>query len=350
MKLRRIIAVCLVSSVLLIGCQSTSEKVPVLKDSLTGQSDIETVEQGDLYNIICFDAGIKPQTTSIAASHNGVITKVDAQLGQQVKQGDVLATISETKVIHQNEDVLKSEYEYEHSDLELSIEIAKKQLELICQDGSDSEILEQKLNIENLQLSMDQLEEEYNDGLYTGSQEATDTVTEGEATEYTITAPNDGQIAYITPDLLGSDVSSSSVLFMIASENLLIETEKIPESMMQGASRIYARYHTSESDLEVYDGSETGNLDSSKSYFKLVDSFQGAQAGEYVSIYVITDYKEDVTYIPVDALKADAAGYYVSLWKDGERSRQPVEIGLITTSYIEITSGVTKGDQILVSE
>lgn len=345
MKLRRIIAVCLGSSILLSGCSGTEKTIPELNESVTEQADISAVLQGDLYNITYYDGWVQPETTSITATHNGVITKVNARPGLAVTKGEVLAVVSATEGTSYDRDELAEEYEYEHSQLELSLEIAQTQLELI-ESSSETKIQEQQLEIDSIQLELDKLEDEYETGLFSISEDIIATEVEESTQEYEITAPCDGTISYSASDLLGSEVSSSVILFQIAEDSLTIETEKISESLLNEANQIYARYKTQEIAVEAIE--DSGN--SSKSCFQISEEIPEMAAGDYISIYIVTDYREDVNYIPVDALKADAAGYYVYLWKDGERTRQPVEIDLITNAYIEVTKGVAKGDMILVSE
>jgi macrolide-specific efflux system membrane fusion protein len=70
-----------------------------------------------------------------------------------------------------------------------------------------------------------------------------------------------------------------------------------------------------------------------------------------VSVSIITDVVTDVLAVPVAAVKtaSDGTNYVQVLGEDGLPTNVTVETGMTTDSYIQITSGLTDGQEIIVS-
>jgi multidrug efflux pump subunit AcrA (membrane-fusion protein) len=75
------------------------------------------------------------------------------------------------------------------------------------------------------------------------------------------------------------------------------------------------------------------------------------RGGMTVSVSIITDVVTDVLAVPVAAVKtaSDGTNYVQVLGEDGLPTNVTVETGMTTDSYIQITSGLTAGQEIIVS-
>lgn len=75
------------------------------------------------------------------------------------------------------------------------------------------------------------------------------------------------------------------------------------------------------------------------------------RAGMSVSVSIITDVATDVLAVPIAALKTatDGSSYVQTLGDDGSPTDITVETGMTTDSYVEVTSGLTEGQEIVVS-
>ena len=73
------------------------------------------------------------------------------------------------------------------------------------------------------------------------------------------------------------------------------------------------------------------------------------KGGMTVSVNIITEIASDVLAVPSTAVKSDSSGgNYVQILEDGAPSNVTVEVGMSTDSYVEITSGLTEGQEIIV--
>lgn len=65
---------------------------------------------------------------------------------------------------------------------------------------------------------------------------------------------------------------------------------------------------------------------------------------------LITDERQNVLILPLDAVEEDDQGKFVLVSKNGEFIKNPVETGLETDDDIEITSGLSEGDSVILPD
>jgi multidrug efflux pump subunit AcrA (membrane-fusion protein) len=73
------------------------------------------------------------------------------------------------------------------------------------------------------------------------------------------------------------------------------------------------------------------------------------KGGMTVSVNIITGVATDVLAVPSSAVKTASGGSYVQVLEDDQPTNVAVEVGMTTDSYIEIVSGLTEGQEIIVS-
>jgi multidrug efflux pump subunit AcrA (membrane-fusion protein) len=77
---------------------------------------------------------------------------------------------------------------------------------------------------------------------------------------------------------------------------------------------------------------------------------ENVRGGMTVSVSIITDVAADVLAVPSAAVKTSSSGSYVQvLGDDGQPTNVTVETGMTTDSYVQILSGLTEGQEIVVS-
>ena len=78
---------------------------------------------------------------------------------------------------------------------------------------------------------------------------------------------------------------------------------------------------------------------------------ENVRGGMTVSVSIITDVASDVLAVPSSAVKTstDGSSYVQVLGDDGLPTNVTVETGMTTDSYVQITSGLTEGQEIVVS-
>jgi macrolide-specific efflux system membrane fusion protein len=67
------------------------------------------------------------------------------------------------------------------------------------------------------------------------------------------------------------------------------------------------------------------------------------------TVTVTTATVNNAVRVPATALEGSAAaGYSVQVENNGSVTTQAVQVGLVTTSYVQITSGLSEGDTVVV--
>ncbi|MDF2542318.1 MAG: Membrane-fusion protein [Herbinix sp.] len=334
----------------LTSCSSNRAKIPTLLSSLKSEADIAGAVRGDLYQISYYDGRVVPDVTEVQAEKMGTFSEFLVSIGDRVSKGDVLAVmfVSEDSMAEKEEN---PEDAYRIEGLELDIEIAKTQLEiLIKENAKEQEIRLQELEVESMELSLSQEKEKLQLIEEIGEWE-TDYIP-NTAEKYEIKAPCDGTISYRTEAVKGDIVPAYSVVASIAGSHARIETSYLSNDRLAQMDRMYTVHNGKRINLiplSEVNSAVPKTQGSISSYFIPETTESSFTIGDYMPVYVISDLQENVIYIPVDALKADKEGYFVYVWNEGKK-KTPVEIGLITVSYVEIVSGVQEGDQILVTE
>lgn len=73
------------------------------------------------------------------------------------------------------------------------------------------------------------------------------------------------------------------------------------------------------------------------------------KSGMTVTAAIITETAVDVLAVPNSAVKSSGGGKYVQILQNGLPANVTVETGMTGDSYVEITSGLTEGQEIIVS-
>ena len=64
---------------------------------------------------------------------------------------------------------------------------------------------------------------------------------------------------------------------------------------------------------------------------------------------IVTDEKENALVVPISALKTDSSGSYVMVSAGKEQEKRYVSTGIYSDEYVEITDGLTDGEQLVVT-
>jgi multidrug efflux pump subunit AcrA (membrane-fusion protein) len=81
-----------------------------------------------------------------------------------------------------------------------------------------------------------------------------------------------------------------------------------------------------------------------------LDSGDQLLAGMEATVSIVTDTITDVVLVPTGALGGTASAPTIDVLVDGVAETRPVTTGLTTPTQVEITSGVTAGDEIVIGE
>lgn len=75
----------------------------------------------------------------------------------------------------------------------------------------------------------------------------------------------------------------------------------------------------------------------------------GARLGQTIEVKVTVASADNVLRVPLAAVRSAGNRYTVTVTKNGQNTVTPVEVGVKGDQYYEITSGLSEGDQVVVT-
>lgn len=173
-----------------------------------------------------------------------------------------------------------------------------------------------------------------------------------------VTAPKNG---YIKQTLCadGDYVEAGQPLAVITQNKHLYLRAEVPERHFRQLNRIRcAKFRTSYSD-KLYDITDMGghvqsygrSAEVNNSYIPVIFEFNNTGdvvQGSYAEIYLITDNRENVISLPIEALTEEQGLHYVYIQNDEDNYRkQEVTLGESDGERTEITSGLRGGEKVV---
>ena len=357
--------VCLLLAValfLLTGCQDNQKKAPQLLEPVGIKMDTATVTRGEIYNLTVHHGEVVPFLEEVSFPVDGILGEVTVHIGDQVKKGQVLATLNHSRVQEQV-DSLQAEIERIVSSGESNdsvawktIAIEEEKLAILRESNGDpAECIAQELKIEQLKLDLEQAQELRQ--LELDYKRSNLSALEEQKKHTAITAPVNGEVVYVTSAVSGNTVKAHTTVVGIADgSRLTVETAYLPESIVGQADKITARIQDKEYPAEhlpygqeeymamILSGQEA------KTRYTLTGDLSEVHSGQYAAVLAIDSYKENVLTLPANAVYSDDKGYYVYKVQEETRVRCDISVGVITDTKVEIEAGVQEGDAVYVKE
>ena len=168
----------------------------------------------------------------------------------------------------------------------------------------------------------------------------------------TVTAPIGGKLESVNMEL-HSMVSQSSQLCVITGEGVKKVSFSVPERIkvnLELGSRIRLQKQGTEYEAEITKmadmiSPQTGLFEVEAS----IEEGDGLAPGSTVKLFVVSDYTRDAITIPVDAVYYDGGDAYAYTCEGSTVHKVPVETGIFDEERIEILSGITMQDKVIVT-
>ncbi len=302
-------------------------------DSVAATGTIASTQGYDLG----FGAAPVLTTDASAAAGTGTwtVTEVKAQVGQSVKQGDVLAKASTADLQQQ---LLSAEASLR------AARLGEKQAKEALEDASGTDAVRQakvgRYNATNArreaQQQVDDLRTQIRYATLVAPIDGTITaVNIGTGLDSTGTAISMSTSTYeVTADVVESDISSMTV-----GQDATITVDAIDATIQGTVSAIAPT---------AGESSGSGSVVSYPVTVTLTGAPSALRPGMTADITIVTASAADVLTIPAEALRGTAGDYRVQvLGADGTPTTKPVSVGLVTSTTAEITSGLTEGEAVV---
>lgn len=177
---------------------------------------------------------------------------------------------------------------------------------------------------------------------------------EDQREDYTITAPVDGTILSRTAKE-GDLASAGNPMAVLAQPEALCVHASIDEQYIDRVGTgqsVSITFTTDTGEQRTYEGSvrrveETGVTSGGVTDYTVeiaLEDTDGLRDGMNVSVSILTEGKEDCLRVPVKAVDGDT----VQVLRNGKAETVTVETGMVGSTYIEILSGLTEEDEVIL--
>lgn len=269
--------------------------------------------------VMCMEGGTLSSSTqqAIYAAQSGQVLTLSIQEGGWVTQGQTVMTLKNNSLTNGVENA------------RLQLESARVQLQSAQQQVESAQI-----QVHTAQETVDQLTRQRED--------------------YTITAPVDGIILSRTVKQ-GDLAAVGSPMAVLAQPQALCVHASIDEQYIDRVGTeqaVYMVFTTDTGEERTYTGlvrrvEDTGLTAGGVTDYTVeiaLDSTDGLRDGMNVSVSILTARKESCLRLPVKAVDGDS----VRVLRDGKEELVPVETGLWGSTYVELLSGVSQEDVVIV--
>jgi membrane fusion protein, macrolide-specific efflux system len=251
----------------------------------------------------------------------GRLKEMSVEVGDQVKTGDVLATI--------NTDTI---------DLQVKLQKLEVKKAQIYYDAAAAGTTERQIAYASLQQQQLQLD-------------ALESQKEGS----TITAPFDGVITYTYKTAIGELVAGYETIVTIADPSTLMVTtdDALAVNLSVGGTALLTLKDNSTADGLVVETPATLDPQSVKSTSAFL-TFSGgipaaAKNGADIKIDYVTEQKDNVIVLAKKCVISANNRKYVSVLENGLRVEKDVEVGISNETDVEIVSGLAVGDLVILN-
>lgn len=320
--------ICFILCIGLTGCFLLPKEEKLLEPPLKIPSRVTYEEvaakRGDIVKRLVVEAYFtaRDEQSLYFVDREGYLSRIYTTMGDKVKKGDILVEL----------DVGDLETQIELNKISLDrASIRAERLKLMSADKYELQLAE--LDIREAQVRLKELQR---------------------ASERSkITAPFDGIIAFQEPLFEGTYVNAYDPIIRIADPSKL--------DLIYTGDRVY-EFHpgmkvSAEVDEKVYQGRVVGtpvnapedaSPEKKKSViFRLDDTPPDADRGTRATISAIMAKSTNTLILPRSVLHTFMNETFVNILKDGIKQEQPVELGIITPTEVEILNGIEEGDKVV---
>ncbi|WP_125152671.1 efflux RND transporter periplasmic adaptor subunit [Clostridium rectalis] len=172
-----------------------------------------------------------------------------------------------------------------------------------------------------------------------------------------ITAPYDGIISTVNVKAESNVNSGQEVLTIKDNKNLVIKIqvdEKDLSSIKNGqvVSIVSNAYNREKFSGKVSDISEQGEYSNGVTTFQVtitIDDVKNLKIGMSVETKITVESKKNTLLIPINAVKTSNGSKHVLIYsEEGVTKTKKVETGISNDTYVEITSGLSEDDEIMI--
>ncbi len=334
------------------GAQEIPELLEPVEITLTGKK----VVRGDIQDIEAYKGSVKADSVSYAFPQGCRVEDMTVHVGQFVEKGDRIAKVNTDEFEKELADLraeisyLKSVNSIETQLADIQIQNAQIDLGNMRSGSSWYDDAKKAVDARIEQRDFDAKERE----LTIKQKQAELTAAQSKSGSSDIYATENGYLTYVkdfSVDNPSGYINANEIVAIAAKEDSYYISSTMPLVTAREAGRLYAQIDGKEYEL-TYDPYEESELKQAsntgitlESRFLCEEDLSGL-VGSEVTVYAVSNYRENVLHISADAFFTENNTDFVYLLKDGEKVKQEVEDGIHTKNAVEIISGLSEGDEV----
>ncbi|MBR1860510.1 MAG: efflux RND transporter periplasmic adaptor subunit [Lachnospiraceae bacterium] len=325
------------------GCsQKEAEEVPELLEPATGSEKYVVAEYRTIYEFKCFNGQVIPELKELAFSDSGKLDKILVSIGEEVTEGQELATLKSSSDAYDalTEQLREMREENEYNDRQRAIEM--EIAELAEQDAARLKL------VDSQKKELQALEEKYLLGRIAAEKE--------KLSGSVITAPFDGVVVAINDTRSDTFIDEDTPVMVIAGKG---ECYVYCDYITEKAARLYdsttALIDGTEYDITYVpygDGEIIKLMENNEDYYSIfrVEGGSAELTGKQATVELKKNMRENVLTVPASAVSTEGGSSYVYRVSGTQKILTQVKTGVIGNMYAEITEGLSEGDMVYVPD
>lgn len=363
-KNKKIISILLAAGLIIgqMGCGQTEEEDILIILENSAEERIYSLAVASISDVVDTDSikcdYVQTKDEEISFSLSGkTVAVVYVENGDMVEEGQLLAELANTGL---KEEISRLEYRIARNQLlyEQSLKEEENALEgrLLQYQYQSRHTTEEeaayKQDVEDIERSYRYIQEDYQDAIHADTLKLNEL--QSELAGGYIYAGMSGTVSYIKPDLEGSiSVQGETVIKIIDGTECVFVTHSVEyaEFFEENTSADFLIVTISgavQCKLVPFQMEEWGD----ELYFKVQEDEEvnlNLNVGSSGTMKIVVAKKEQVLSIPANAVHtADGSRYVYVIGEDNMREIKWVETGLIGDSMVEILSGLSEGERVII--
>lgn len=313
----------------------------------TSQQRTVTVSQGEVVATVSATGTVESANTASADFvTSGTVTSISVKVGDTVKKGQVLAKVDPTE---SNESLATAE---------ANLDAAEESLDRAEDSDDDATIATAEAAVTSAKATVAAAKRAVTGTVLKAPMAGTVTSVNGSVGGSSGGSSSSGSSG--TGGSSGSSTSSSSSGFIEIADlsemqvsASFAEADATKLKAGQTATVTWSALSGTTAEGKVATISPTASTSNNVNSYAVVVSLDspptGARLGQTTTVEVTTASATDVIRVPTTAVTTRGTRHTVTLLSNGQTTVQQVEIGVEGDSYIEITSGLTVGQQVQIT-
>ncbi|MDD0823592.1 efflux RND transporter periplasmic adaptor subunit [Mannheimia sp. AT1] len=312
--------------------------------------------------------------TEVGAQVSGKIQKLYVELGQTVKQGDLIADIDSSNQSNSlsTAEAQLSSYQAQLKSAQVALEVAQSNYNRLNRlykanstslnelESAKNTLASAKASVDNIKAQIKSAEISVNDArtnlTYTQIVSPMDgvivsvPVSVGQTVNSNQVSPTIVQVADLSKMLIKLEISEGDIAQVKVGQNVSFSTLAEPERTYNAIIDSVDPALTTLTDNSYTE--KSGNTEAVYYYANVsIDNTDNSlRIGMTTQAQITIDKRENVLVVPTTVIKKRGKENYVLVLENGKSVEKPIQLGLADSINTEVLSGLNEGDNIIVTQ